>query len=324
MKDNIDQNKQHCMTDMTGLIRSYKVESGKDGPNVLLIAGVHGDEYEPILATRELIKELPSLLESGSVTIVPITNESAYSNSNRCGTDGLDLARTCPGKPQGTITERNASHISALIKKTDYFIDMHTGGLAYDIYPLAGYMLHPDPEILKKQQEMAQAFNLPLVWGTDYRPEGRTLSVARDAQVPAIYVEYGGGTGIRSNVILEYKAGVMNILSYLNMLKVPFNNQIAKDKFWIEDSRQDSGYLQGKMPAPLDGVFVAEVKIGDKVKAGELFGRVIESHTGERVDLYADIDGLVFLLRTMVKVKLGDALGGIMPVGPLNERVIYE
>jgi predicted deacylase len=78
------------------------------------------------------------------------------------------------------------------------------------------------------------------------------------------------------------------------------------------------------MPSPVDGIFVADVKIGDMIKAGEAFGKVIESFSGKQVGLFADIDGLVFLLRTMVKVKQGDALGGIMPIGNLNERVVYE
>ena len=299
------------------------IDSGCPGSRVLLTAGVHGDEYEPILTAMDLISSLPGCLVNGSVTIVPVSNESAYTNGSRFGEDGLDLARTCPGSPNGTITEIAASYISALIKEADYFIDMHTGGLSYDIYPLAGYMLHPSPEVLKKQQQMAIAFNLPLVWGTDFRPEGRTLSVARDAEVPAIYVEYGGGTGTRSNVVQVYKSGVMNVLRYLNMLKDPII-QIECDKYWIEDYRQDSGYLQGKMPSPVDGIFVANVKIGDMIKAGEVFGKVIESISGKQVDLYADVDGLVFLLRTIVKVKPGDALGGIMPIGSLNERVIYE
>ena len=305
------------------LEKSYHVDSGKAGPKVLLSAGVHGDEYEPILTAIELISSLPGCLVYGSVTIVPFCNESAYANGSRFGEDGLDLARICPGSPNGTITEIAASHISALIKEADYFIDMHTGGLSYDIYPLAGYMLHPSPEVLKKQQEMAIAFNMPLVWGTDSRPEGRTLSAARDAEVPAIYVEYGGGTGTRSNVVQVYKSGVMNVLRYLNMLKDPII-QIECDKYWIEDYRQDSGYLQGKMPSPVDGIFVANVKIGHMIKSGEVFGKVIESISGKQIDLYADIDGLVFLLRTMVKVKPGDALGGIMQIGSLNEKVVYE
>jgi predicted deacylase len=299
------------------------IDSGYPGSRVLLTAGIHGDEYEPILTAIELISSLPECLVNGSVTIVPFSNESAYANSSRFGEDGLDLARICPGSPNGTITERAASHISALINEADYFIDMHTGGLSYEIYPLAGYMLHPSPQVLKKQQEMAFAFNLPLVWGTDYRPEGRTLSVAREAEVPAIYVEYGGGTGTRTEVIQKYKSGVMNVLRYLNMLKDPII-QTECDKYWVEDYRQDSGYLQGKMPSPVDGIFVADVKIGDMIKAGEAFGKVIESFSGKQVGLFADIDGLVFLLRTMVKVKQGDALGGIMPIGNLNERVVYE
>jgi predicted deacylase len=305
------------------LVKSYHIDSGKAGPKFLLTAGVHGDEYEPILTAIDLISSLPGCLVNGSVTIIPVSNESAYANGSRFGEDGLDMARICPGSPNGTITEIAASYISALIKEADYFIDMHTGGLSYEIYPLAGYMLHPSPEVFKKQQEMAIAFNLPLVWGTDSRPEGRTLSVARDAEVPAIYVEYGGGTGTRSNVVQMYKSGVMNVLRYLNMLKDPII-QTECDKYWIEDHRQDSGYLQGKMPSPVDGIFVANVKIGDMIKAGEVFGKVIESISGKQVDLYADIDGLVFLLRTIVKVKPGDALGGIMQIGSLNEKVIYE
>jgi len=300
------------------------IDSGSSGPRVLLTAGVHGDEYEPVLTAMELISSLPGCLVKGSVTIVPVSITSAQYQDRRIGEDGRELERICPGGPNGTITERAASHISALINEADYFIDMHTGGLSYDIYPLAGYMLNPSPEVLRKQQEMAFAFNLPLVWGTDYRPEGRTLSVARDANVPAIYVEYGGGTGIRTKVIQKYKAGVMNVLRYLNMLNATTTIQTECDKYWIEDYRQDSGYLQGKMPSPMDGIFVAEVKIGDMIKAGELFGKVIESLSGKQVNLFADIDGLVFLLRTMVKVKQGDALGGIMPIGYLNKKVIYE
>jgi predicted deacylase len=306
------------------MLKSFCVDSDKAGPKVLITAGVHGDEYEPILAAMELANILPEVLESGAVTIVPLTNESAYYNNSRYGEDGLDLARKCPGDPEGTITERAAADISIPIKQSDYLIDMHTGGLTYDIYPLAGYMLHPSAEILEKQRKMAQAFNLPLVWGTDYRPDGRTLSVARDAEIPAIYVEFGGGTGIRNNVIEVYKEGVINVLSFLNMLRDSYVKPFAKEQYRIEDHRQDSGFLQGKMPSPADGIFVAEVKIGDRIKAGELFGKVIGFPSGKQFNLYADIDGLVFLLRTMVKVQIGDALGGIMPIGSLNERIVYE
>jgi hypothetical protein len=35
---------------------------------------------------------------------------------------------------------------------------MHTGGKLFDIYPMAGYMLHPDHNVLEQQRAMAMAF----------------------------------------------------------------------------------------------------------------------------------------------------------------------
>ena len=78
------------------------IDSGYPGSRVLLTAGVHGDEYEPILTAMDLISSLPGCLVNGSVTIVPVSNESAYANGRRFGEDGLDLARICPGSPKGT------------------------------------------------------------------------------------------------------------------------------------------------------------------------------------------------------------------------------
>lgn len=304
-------------------LKIYRINAPRVGPNVLLTAGVHGDEYEPILAASKLISDLPGILECGSVTVVPITNESAYANGSRYGEDGLDLARICPGKSDGTITERAASQISSLIKKSDYLIDMHTGGMIYDIYPLVGYILHPSSKILKRQQEMAIAFGLPLIWGTDYRPNGRTLSIARDMNIPAVYLEYGGGTAIRENVIKDYINGLMNVLRYLKMISGSVDSTKI-NKFWVEDHRQDSGFLQKKMPSPSDGIFIPAIKIGDQVRKGQLFGKVVDPILQKIFEVYADENGLVFLIRTLVKVKLGDALGGIMPVELGLKNVVYE
>jgi predicted deacylase len=253
-----------------------------------------------------------------------VINENAYDLASRCGEDGLDLARICPGNADGSSSEKTADRISSLIQEADYYVDMHTGGLAYDIYPLAGYMLHPSPDVLEKQQEMAIAYNLPIIWGTDHRPNGRTLSVARDANIPAIYLEYGGGTGFREQVVTAYKDGFINLLKQLGMIDKPVQTIPVTDRFWVEDSRPDSGYLQAKMPSPADGVFIAAVKPGDQISVGQLWGRIIDPVSGETTEVSAEVGGLAFLLRTIVKVKKGDALGGILPIEKAGKRVIHE
>jgi predicted deacylase len=285
---------------------------------------VHGDEYEPMLAASDLANELSGKLLKGSVTIVPVVNESAFARGNRFGEDFLDLARICPGNPNGSASERYAFQISSLIKESDYLIDMHTGGLAHSIYPMAGFTLHPSREILDKQRELALACNMPVIWGTDHHPNGRTLSVARDANIPAIYLEYGGGSGIRMDVVKTYKEGFINVLKYLKMAEGEAKIIAQEKRFWVEDARPDSGYFQGKMPSPSGGVFVAKVKTGDIIKKGDVFGEIIDPSSGELTTIYGDIDGLVLSVRVSVRVNVGDALGAILPILMPGKIIIEE
>ena len=49
------------------------------GKNILLIiAGVHGDEFEPMVAVRRLWNECYSIAIRGRLTLMPIVNEPAF------------------------------------------------------------------------------------------------------------------------------------------------------------------------------------------------------------------------------------------------------
>lgn len=71
----------------------FEMKGTAEGPAVLITAGVHRDEYEPMIAANQLKSELKGLIKSGTVTFVPVVNDAAYDNNSRCGDDGLDLAR---------------------------------------------------------------------------------------------------------------------------------------------------------------------------------------------------------------------------------------
>ncbi len=298
------------------------IAAKQQGPAVLISAGVHGDEYEPMAAADRLAAILPAMLMRGQVTVVTVANPDAYANGTRQGSDGLDLARICPGSHNGSVSEAYAARISTMVEQADYYVDMHTGGLAYEIHPLAGYMLHPDENVLDVQRQMARCFDMPLIWGTDYRPQGRTLSVARDANVPAIYLEFGGGTGFRQQVVDAYVAGVINLLRFLGMM----DGEVIRfpEPYWLEDHRVDSGYLQGKMPSAAGGILMSEVALGEMVSAGQCFGRLFDPVSGSCHPVYAELAGIVFLKRAIVKVKAGDALGGILPITQRGKHTIYE
>jgi predicted deacylase len=300
----------------------YTIANGVAGPHVLIIAGVHGDEGEPILAALGLIKKLQNKIVKGKVSIVPVANTSAFEVGARCGSDQKDLARTFPGKENGTVTEKAARAISKLIKEADYLIDLHTGGTLFDILPLTGYMLHPQKEILNKQQEMAKAFDLPLIWGTDAKAKGRTLSIARDYNVPAIYAECRGGLFINKKTISLYEQGCFNVLESLGMTNSELKEK--KDFFtWLEDYRDGEGHLQAKLPSPENGIFIPSVSLGKEVKKGNLLGNVINPVLNTKTKIISNEDGLLFMLRISSRVNNGDSLGGILPLPYQFKKVIY-
>lgn len=289
------------------------ISSERKGPHVLISAGVHGDEYEPMLAALELSARLQGRLICGSLTVVPVVNVSAFVAGTRCGADGLDLARICPGNLHGSVTEVAGAQISTLIRQADYYIDLHTGGRLLSIYPLAGYMLHSSPRVLDAQRKMAAAFSLPVVWGTEPTPEGRTLSVARDAQVPAIYVEYGGGASVNRDIVSAYVSGCISVLQRLGMLEAGAR-EAQRPRYRVEDPAAAGGHLQSKMPAPVGGIFTAAVELGSSIRKGELWGTITSMPDGATREVTADRDGMVLFLRAVALVEAGESLGGILPV----------
>ncbi len=290
----------------------FIADSGVAGPAVLITAGVHGDEYEPMIAAFALTEKLHEQVVKGKVIVVPLTNPSAYRACSRFGTDGLDLARICPGKAKGTESERAAFEVSRLIKQADYYIDLHTGGRALNIYPLCGYMLHSSEDVLHKQQWMAAAFGLPVVWGTDSALNGRTLSVARDANIPAIYVEYGGGEPFNSNITEAYIAGCLNIIAGLQITDAEFKKN--DPVYWVEDTTPGKGHLQSKMPAPADGIFIPGVKPGDLVMKGYEWGRVVDLSGKREAIVVTEEEGMVLFQRSVSFVHKNDSLGTVLPV----------
>lgn len=294
------------------LFSVHSFEGEAKGNTLLILAGVHGDEYEPILAANELIDVFRKGILKGKVVIVPIANQSAFDLDSRVGSDGLDLARVCPGDEKGSITERVGYRITELIKDADYLVDMHTGGKQLDIYPLAGYMLHADENVLMKQRAMAKAFGFPVIWGTDPTPNGRTLSVARDANIPAIYLEYGGGNSIRKEVIVAYVKGCLNVATSLGIINN--GSEIISPKFHVEDYTPNGGHLQVKQPSPESGLFIPCVSNGNKISKGDIWGVVKNLETGFSVNSCADDNGIVLFIRNTAFVKKGDSLGGILPL----------
>jgi predicted deacylase len=293
-------------------LRSKTIVGRADGPHLLVVGGVHGDEWEPMAAARKLLRVIDPTQLRGRVTVCPCVNEAALARGTRTADDLLDLARICPGKEDGGISEQTAAAFAKLIRGADALIDMHTAGTVFNLVRLAGYGINPDPKINETQRKLAHAFNFPLVWGTDGRFVGTSLSVARAAGIPSIYIENGGGGMCDPERVNENVAGCLNALRTLGML--PGDVTPSETKYFVEDDRNDSGRLQNKCTAPSAGYFQPMVALWDVVEQGQPVGRIEDPLGEDPVEINAYTSGIVMLLRTFPSVKVGDPLIVILPV----------
>lgn len=292
------------------LFQSWAFGSGAEGPHVLVTGGVHGDEYEPMAALRGLASLLSGRKLRGRVTLIPVVNEEAFRLGSRTASDGLDLARTFPGRSDGSITERVAHTLTPLIRSADAYVDLHTGGERLQVYPLCGYMLHQNPGVLDRQRRLARAFGLPILWGTDASLEGRSLSVARDANVPAIYAEYLGG-GCDRRGVDAYVHGCLNVLTDLGLLEGEVDWPRAEPLI-VEDGRAGSGHMQVRNPAPRDGFFEPAVALGERVRVGQSLGTIADPLGRELTAVPSDSSGIVLVLRRLPRIAVGESVAVVL------------
>ena len=293
-------------------MKSILISGKAPGPKLLILGGIHGDEFESMWAIRRLKEALDPDELRGTVTLVPVVNEAAFWRGERTAEDGLDLARTCPGREDGTITERVAFALSALIREADYLIDLHSGGLISRFYPTVGFMLHSDPDVLERQREMARAFNMPIVWGTYAGHDGRTLSIARDARIPAIYSEWMGAGDCDPEGVDAYYEGCLNVMGVLGMIERVQPPSIIRHT--VEDDREGAGHIQLNYPSPFSGFFEPWVELMDHVEPGDVFGVVTDLLGERREEIVSTQSGHVLVLRTFNRVHEGETLAAVLEV----------
>jgi len=287
-------------------LQRIEITGTPEGPHLLVTGGVHGDEFESMAAIRRLANALTPGELNGRLTLVPVVNEAAFLNGNRTAADDLDLARVCPGDPDGSVTLRTAVALSALIESADYYIDLHSGGIVMDVWPMSGYGLSDDPGRLEIQRRMARAFNLPVIWGTCGNLDGRSLSVARDAGVPAIYTEYLGSGRCSPEGAAAYFEGCLNVMGELGMIER--EQPESRVELVIEDPRDGSGHMQLQNPSPITGQFTPTVELGQRVAAGEILGHVANV-TGDDVrEISCTQSGYVLAIRSYPRVHENDSL----------------
>jgi predicted deacylase len=282
-----------------------------EGPTALLTAGNHGDEYEGQIAIANLARSLEPGQIHGRVILLPMANfPAALAGRRTSPIDEVNLNRSFPGDPDGTVTRQIAHYIATvLIPLADIVFDVHSGGSSLLYRPSVSMKSSPDKALHQRAYAALQALGAPLA----YLPRGgqgtgadETLGGEAVRQgIPALGSELGGAGTVTPAGLRIAERAVRNLLVHMGIL--PETARIAADEPMRVTYVGGADYF---VYASENGVWEPCVELGDMVRAGQLAARI---HTPETpwaapAEVHFGRGGMVLVKRVPGRTLRGDCL----------------
>lgn len=280
----------------------------KPGPRLCLTAGVHGDELNGVEVVRRLAYKIEPDQLAGTVIAVPIVNLLGFSRGTRYLPDRRDLNRFFPGSPNGSSASRIAhSFFSAIIDHCDALVDFHTGSLDRANLPqVRGDLTIPSVV------EFTRGFGATAVLHSP-GALGMLRYAASTHGVPSVTFEIGGPMRLQPEEIEHGEQAIETLMHKMGM--------VERRRRW--DEPQAVFYESTWVRVDQGGMLFSEVKLGDRVTAGQRLGRVIDPVSNRSAEILVPEDGRVIGMALNQLVLPGFAAYHL-GVAASEERVVNE
>lgn len=278
-----------------------------EGPSVLLLGGIHGDEYEAQIVLRRLAERLSPTNVTGRILIVPSINFPASEKGKRLSPfDGQNMNRCFPGKADGTPTERLCAFVTGqLFPAVDLLIDVHAGGSDVSVVPMIfGFTTSSSKVDDAGLNALMEAWGYRFVQHIDGIDE-TACGAAKLADLASIEVEGGGGR-MKTAELEIMESGLLRALAAFGVLKP----QLAPIPFeGVHFSAGPEGQYLASRPALIEHC----VSLGDEVAKGQLVARIHPTLGSEAMaeDVLAPLAGFVLRQTEHAFVNNGQLIGNI-------------
>lgn len=266
----------------------------KEGPCLLLIAGIHGDEVNGSEIVRQIISKKFNRVEKGTTICIPLVNVPGFITEKREFPDGRDLNRVFPGSKNGSLASRYAYHLmKEIVPHVDYCIDFHTGGAQR--YNEPQIRINKDD---KETLELAKSFSANFILYAPNREKTfREALVKLNKKV--LLFEGGKSLFLDEKITNIGLQGAINILKYLGMKKSeeaqkPTSSIIINSSKWIR--------------AKHSGMFRSKIKEELSVLKSEKLGSISDVFGEFEKDVKNPQDGYIICTNHSPIVNQGDAL----------------
>lgn len=267
----------------------------KDGPVILLMAGMHGDEINGIEVIRRIIRKGWNKPTAGTVICIPVFNIFGFLNVSRELPDGRDLNRSFPGSVNGSLASQFAYHfMKEIAPVVDYVIDFHTGGAQRSNAPQIRCVFSD-----KISMELARIFNPPFIVHSSYISKSiREEMHKRNKKI--LLFEGGKANSLDESVINHGMDGIRRILEHFHMRNFKTEPLQKDEPVLIKDSKW--------IRATHSGMFNVVVENGCKVAKSEVLGLISDPYGNSERKIKSPIEGYVFCVNESPIITKGDAL----------------
>jgi hypothetical protein len=192
---------------------------------------------------------------------MPANNVHAVVASRRTSpVDGLNLNRTFPGDPAGTITQQISAYVADhIFPLGDAFLDLHSGGSSLVFVPSAIIEPTDDQALAKHNVAAARAFDTPYTVVVPNHGDQRTATAACNAGLVTVGAELSGTGRVSSEALEVSRRGVRNVLAHLRVLEEA-PEQAGGEARHVLELRGNSAYVY----APSEGVLETFHPLGRK------------------------------------------------------------
>jgi hypothetical protein len=271
--------------------------SRQEGPVLLLIAGIHGNEMNGVEIVREIISKKINKPQSGTVICIPVLNVIGFLNQTREFPDGKDLNRVFPGSKSGSLASIFAYHLMHdILPHADYCIDFHTGG-ANRFNSSQIRISKDDHELL----DLARIFNPRYIVLAPDRDKSFRQAAAQAGKKVLVF-EGGKSLDFHKRITMRGTKGVMRLMQHLGMRD--FSKELANGDLHQSVLIERSSWIRARH----GGLFRFHVKDGAKVEKGEIIGSISDPYGRFEYLVKMPEGGHVLGLNHAPIVYQGDAL----------------
>ena len=194
------------------------LDSGRPGPKVLVVGGIHGNEPSGALAAQALAEGRHPTC--GVMIVIPAANPQALVARERSaphpdGTPALDLNRAFPGRGEG-LEARQAAVIYAAAAGTDLVLDLHEEGSAWSEADLPTLVVSPAASAFALALLETLNLRTPHFAFTGGAPAGSLVGALGAAGQKALVVEVPARLPLEERVAMQERV-IETALALLDM-----------------------------------------------------------------------------------------------------------